>query len=110
MRLQAPQYLAAVHDQILLPGARGIERHEFDEPETQIAFTREFSEGFDLVIVDAADDDRVDLHGMKTKLLGKIDARQHFVQSVSARYLLEILAVEGIEAEADALQAGVAKS
>src|SRR5579871_3756026 len=57
------QDFAAGHDQILLPGMRGIQWHELDEPERHVLLAREIRERLNLVVVDRADDDGVDLDG-----------------------------------------------
>ena len=69
----------------------------------------ELGQRLDFVVVDAADDDRVDLDRVQAKFLRQADAGQDLVQAVAAGDLLEIVAVERIQAEADAAQAGLAQ-
>ena len=109
MGLQAVENFAAGHDHFLLPGARGIERHEFDEAQAQVALARKLRQRLDFVVVDAADDDGVDFDGVKAEFLGQADAGQDLVQTVAPGDLPEVVAVERIEAEADAAQAGGAQ-
>ena len=76
-RLQAGEHFAARHDHLLEPGARGIERHEFDEAQAQVALARELGQGLDFVVVEAADDHRVDLDRVEAEFLRQADAFQH---------------------------------
>ena len=78
--LQAGQNLAARHDHFLEPGARGIERHEFDKAQTQVALVSEARQRFDFVVVKAADDDGVDLYRVEAEFLREADALQDLVQ------------------------------
>src|SRR6266853_6911846 len=47
------------HDQTTGPVAVGVERHEFDEAHDDAGFAGERSEGFDFVVVDAANQNGV---------------------------------------------------
>src|SRR5439155_779442 len=68
-RLQPLQYLAARHDELLLPGAAGIERHELDEAEAQILLAGKPGERLDFVVVQSANHDGVDLNRMQSQFL-----------------------------------------
>ena len=90
--LQAGQNFVAGHDHLLEPGARGIERHELNEAQAQVALAREAGQRLDFVVVDAADDDGVDLHRVQAEFLRQADARQDLLQTIAARDLLEVVA------------------
>ena len=107
--LQAGENFVAGHDHLLEPGARGIERHEFDEAQAQVALAREAGQRLDFVVVEAADDDGVDLHRVQAEFLRQADARQDLLQTIAARDLPEVVAGERIQAETDAAKAGGAQ-
>src|SRR4051812_20926566 len=92
------------------PDPAGIERHKFDETHADLPTSREFREGLDFMIVDAAYDNRIHLDRRQAKFLGEFDASQNFCQAVAAGDSLEVLRVEGIEAEAHAAQSRIAQS
>ena len=68
---------------------------------------REASQGLDFVVVEPANDDRVDLHWMQAKFLSQADARQYLSQTIAPRDFCEVVASERIQAEADAAEASV---
>jgi len=70
-RLQAFEHLAPRHNHFLEPGAAGIQRHELDESAMQAVFPRELRQCFNFVIVDVADNDRVDLDRVKSEFRAK---------------------------------------
>jgi len=107
--LSAGEDFMAGHDHFLEPGAGGVERHEFDEAQTEVSFARELGERADFVVVQSANDDRIDFDGIKPEFLGQRNAFEDLFQAVAARQFLEICLVERIKAEADALEAGVAE-
>jgi hypothetical protein len=107
--LDAFEDFAAGDDEVALPRVRGIERHKFDEAHGEFAFAGEFGEGLDFVVVDAADDDGVDLDGVHAEFAGETDAGENAGEAVAAGDFLKVCAVERIEAEADALESGFAK-
>ena len=92
-----------------MPRAAGIERHEFDEAETQIFVPSKTRERLDFVVVESPDDDGIGFDRAKTEFLRQINAGEHGTQAVASGDFLEGCRVEGIEAEADALQSGLAQ-
>ena len=88
------------------PGAVGIERHEFDEAHDQIAFARKCGEGFHFVVVEAADQHRVYFYRAEARGLSGVNTSHHLIESFGARDALEFIAVERIEADVDAVEAG----
>ena len=90
-----------------MPGARGIQRHELDETETEILAPGKLGERLDLVIVEAADHDGVGLDRVQPQFLRQVNAGQHRTEAVPPGDLLEVGRVERVEAEADALQSGL---
>src|ERR1039457_3532997 len=109
-RAQAFENFPAGYDHFFLPGAGGIEGHELDETKTEIFFPRKFRERFQFVVVDIADHDGVHLDRIKTQFLRKPDALEDFAETVAARDFFEVVAVQRIEAETDALQSCFAQS
>ena len=107
--LEAAQDFSAADDQVLVPDAAGIQGHEFNEAQAQLVVAGETSQRDYLVVVEAANDDGVDLDGLQTDFLGQSNGVQDGGQAVAAGDFLEIGAVQGIEAEADAAQAGIAQ-
>ena len=79
----------------------GVERHELDEPHLDVALAAERREVDDLVVVDAALDDGVDLHRVEPGLLGGLDAVEHVGELVTPGHLLELRPVERVEADVD---------
>ena len=74
------------------------------------ALAAERGEVDDLVVVDAALDDGVDLHRVEAGLLGGLDAVEHVVELVAAGHLAGTsLAIERVEADVDPAQPGVAQ-
>ena len=63
----------------------------------------------DLIVVDAAHDDRVDLERVESGRRRRLDAREHGWQRVEPRDRLEALAAQGVEADGEAVQPGVAE-
>src|SRR5436305_5738096 len=80
--LQAMENFLARDDEFFEPDPSGIERHEFDKPHADRAASREFRQGFDLVIVDPANDNRIDFDRREPKFLGEFDAGQNFTEAV----------------------------
>src|SRR5437588_4026802 len=107
--LDAGQNFFAGHDQFFEPDAAGIERHEFDESHGQAAAAAKFGERFDFVIVDAPNDDGVDLDGREAEFLREFDAYQNFAEAIASGDAFEVVSIERIKAEADAAKAGVAE-
>ena len=107
--LKPAQNFVTRHHEFLLPGAAGIERHEFDKAKTQILLPGKFSERFNFMVVESANDDGVDFDRVKSEFPGEINAGKHGSQAVASGDFFEIGRVERIEAEADALQTGPAQ-
>ena len=61
------------------------------------------------MIVQAADDDCIDLDWPQPQFARQINAGQHGTQTVASGDFLEIGRIEGIEAEADAVEPGLAQ-
>src|ERR1039458_2887584 len=58
------------------------------------------------MVVNAADDDGVDLYRVEAKFLREADALQDLIEAVTARDLPEVVGRERIQAKADAVEAG----
>ena len=61
------------------------------------------------MVVDAADDHRVDFHRVQPEFPRLVDAGEDFLEAIASGNLLEIFAFERIEAKSDAPQAGFAE-
>ena len=108
-RAEPSEDLASGDDHLLLPGVPGIERHELDEAEAEVVFPRERRERFDLVVVEAADHDGVDLHRGEPDPPGLGDAGEDLGEPFASGHLLEVHRVQRIHAEADATEPGGAQ-
>ena len=93
------------HHHVARPCAVRVQRHEFDEAHHDVFFAREFREGFHFVVVQPAHQHRIHFHRTQRRSLRRLDSRDHIVESLGARHLLEFFAVQRIEADVDAIQA-----
>ena len=82
--------LVLADDLVVHPVRTGVERHELDEPHLDVAVAAERRQVDDLVVVDAALDDGVDLHRVEPGLLGGLDAVEHVGELVTPGHLLEL--------------------
>ena len=85
----------------------GADGHVLDEAHLQTMLAGEASEGNDFRLGEMADADGVDFDGMETDLLGRKDAFQDFVQSITPGNLAKSISLECVEAYIDAAQPGV---
>src|SRR2546423_4198911 len=65
------------------PDAIFFERHEFDEAHDDVFFAREHAEWDDLVFVESAQQNTIDLHRVETGTAGGADAGPHAFKSLS---------------------------
>ena len=72
---------------------------------SRAARLRELEQRNDLVVVDAANDHRVDLEA-RERIDGRVDAGEHARQLVETRQLHEAIALQRVEADRQAMQAG----
>ena len=93
-------------DLVHRPAAGRVEWHELDEADADPAVAAVCREVDDLVVVHAADDDAVDLHRVEAGVERGVDTREDPLEVVAARERLERGAVEGIERDVHAAQAG----
>src|SRR6266850_2918481 len=93
-------------DEIPGPVAVGIEGHEFDETHDDTAVAGEFCEGFDLVVIESADEDSVHFGGSEARFLGGFDAVHDLGKRFGTRNAFESGGVERIEADVDAAKPG----
>src|SRR4051812_13690371 len=85
-----------------------FQRHEFDEPQHYAFFAREFSEGDDLVFVEAAQQDAVHLYRSESGSFRGPNASQAvFVAIVDARDAGELIGIDRVHADGDARQPGI---
>ncbi len=103
--------LQAVARNVLAPPLQvGVSnRHELDEPHVKRPVDGQPGQVLDLVVVDAGDDDLVDLDRSQTFALGGGDAGEHLLQAPPAADAAVALRPEGIEADVDPPQAGLAE-
>ena len=77
--------------------------HEFDEAQHYAFFPGKPAEGDDLIFVEAAHQDAVDLHWSQGGALGGANPRQHTGESVRyARDASKAIRIDGIHADGDA--------
>ena len=85
-----------------------FERHELDEADDDVFVARELGEGFDLVVVEAAQQDAVDLDGAEAGVLGGADAVEDALEAAgNAGDAGEGFGVDRVHADGDAGEAGV---
>ena len=89
-----------------VPAATGIEWHPLDEAHLDAPFPAERGEVDELVVVDAAHHDGVDLHRVEAGFAGRGDAVEHPRQLVAPGHRREALTVERVEADVDPAQPG----
>ncbi len=107
--LQARKNLPARNNHFLEPGPRRIQRHEFDETHAQVALARQLRQRFDFMVVNVANDYGVDFHRMKAQLLRQVDAVQNLPQTITGGDFFEVVAVQRVQAEADAPKTSLAQ-
>ena len=88
------------HHVLRLPGAAGVQRHKLNETHDEVFVPGKAGQRLNLVIVEAANDNGIDLHRRKAQSLGLLDGRKHFVEAIAAREFFEIGTIQRIEAEA----------
>ena len=90
------------------PRVVGVERHELDEAHLVRMLAREPRERQHLVLGEAAHRDGVDLDRVGLRERGeRLEAREHPRQRVAARHLEEAVALERVDRDVEALDAGV---
>src|SRR5271154_4947109 len=95
-------------DHLRAPEAVFFEGHEFDEADDDVFAAGEVGEGFDLVVVESAEQDAVDFDAMEAGGLGGTDAANDSgIAAGNAGYALEYGLIDGVHADGDAGQAGV---
>ena len=82
--------------------------HVLDEPDLGADRASEFEQIDQLVVIDAVDDDGIDLETGKERRGGG-DAVENAIQLVVARQIAEALRMEGIEADGQPMQSGIAE-
>ena len=107
--LEAFEDFAAGDDVFALPSAARVERHKFDEAHHQCLIARELGEGFEFVFVEIANDDGVDFDGREAQFPRPGNGGEQSPESIAAGEFFKIIAVERIEAEGHAAQAGGAQ-
>src|SRR5688500_14165425 len=107
--MEALQYLVPRNDQLFLPRALGIQRHELDEPHVESVTLSELNQRLDLVVFQAANDHSVQLDRIEAQLLRQGNAAKHLFQTLPPRDLPEILRVQRIQAEAYTSQSRIAQ-
>src|SRR5690606_37254250 len=93
-RPDALQDLPAGHDQLPKPRPRRVKGHELDEPHRQVLPQAEAGKVLDLMVVQSADDHRVDLDGPEPELAGQPDRGKHVIPAVASGHPDEVRAVQ----------------
>ena len=92
------------------PLRRAADVHVFDEPDFGVARASELDQVDELIVVDAADDDRVDLEAAEDRRAAGIDAARARDRARPKRARLrEAIVPQRVEADGQAVQAGVAQ-
>jgi hypothetical protein len=100
------EHLAAPDHAIHRPVRGAADIHVFDEPHLAATLAAEREQRLELIVVDTANHDRVDLEAGE-EWRGGIDALQHAIELVGPRQGLEAIAMERVEAHREAVQPGV---
>jgi hypothetical protein len=82
------------------------QRHLLDEAQFVAALQAEPRQGDHVLLVGAAQDDRVDLDRAQARLVGGEDPRQDVVEPVSAGQLRVACAIEGVQRDVHAIEPG----
>ena len=77
-----------------LPRSAGVQRHELDHSHDNLLPHGETGQCLDLMVVQAANDDGVDLDRSQAKRLGQADGFEHIVEPIAASDFPEVIAVE----------------
>ena len=96
------QDLVCGHHHCRRPDVTGLERHELDKADFDIALPSEPGKVDDLVIVDAAHHDGVDLGRREPGVNGCIDAVENSIQLVPPGQLKKPVTLQRVEADVDA--------
>ena len=107
MLLESRQHLAPRHHPRHRPVRRAADVHVFDEPDLGADRAAEFEQVDQLVVIDAVDDDGVDLEAGKEQ--GGGDASEDAIQLVEAGQVAEALRAQGVEADGEPVQSGIAQ-
>ena len=95
-------------DDLRRPHAVFLQRHELDEAQGHAFFAREASEGGNLIVVEAAQQDAVDLHRIQADTLRRADSLEYALVSVRhAGDAREALGIDRIHGDRDTRQSGV---
>src|SRR3974377_1400876 len=82
-----------------------VQGHKFNKAHDDTALAGGGGEGFDFIVVEAAQENGVDLDRGKHGFLGRVDAAHDRFVGPSARDFLEFDRVERVEADVDAIEA-----
>src|SRR5262249_37451578 len=90
------------------PHAVFFQRHELDEADHHAFLAGKAGKFHDLVVIEAAQEHAVDLHGLEACALGGANAGQHFLVSVgNAGDAGELGGMDGVHACGGAAQSGI---
>src|ERR1700728_2407348 len=105
--LEAGDDFAQGHDQFGRPKAVFFEGHELDEADNDVVAAREMGEGFDLIVVEAAQEDAVNFDAFEAGLLRGSDTSDYGGKTAgNAGDALEGGLIYGVHADSDAAEAG----
>ena len=103
-RRQIVEHLASRHDGAARPPGGAPNVHVLDEPHLRADRPPERDHLRQLVVVDAAHDDRVDFEGFEARAGRGVDAREHRGVFVRPRERLESAPVQRVQAHGDAAE------
>ncbi len=102
--------LVLTDDLVVQPVTGRVERHELDEADLDVVLAAVVRECDDLVVVDATFDDRIDLDRVESRFLGGSDPVQHVDEFVTPSHLMELLAIERVEADVHPPEPGLTEA
>ena len=105
-RRDALEHLAPRNDRVRRPVGRAAHVHVLDEAQLRAVPAAVLEQRHELVVVDAAHDDGVELQRRRTRRPRAVDAGEHRRVLVEARQRCEALGLQRVEADRDAVQAG----
>src|SRR5437763_754273 len=84
----------------------GVEWHEFDKAHFHVLLARESCKVCHFVFIVTTYDDRVDLDWFQAGVFCGLNSREHALQNIDARHLLEHVSLQTVQANRNAIQSG----
>ena len=97
--------IVAGEDLLTIPCARRADRHLLNDPQLDPAIEAKVQQIGQICVVDAAQNDRVDLDRTQSRLGGCIKPCEDITEPIAASDLRVMLRIESVERDIDAVQA-----